>query len=148
MTVHSLRLRALLVGPERLVLGAVFFVAARLAGAHGTSALLAFVTGAFAIVFLALNDPRSRFGRQLQATSAPLPADAVLAPAWRHALAAAFPSTVGVSVLAAIAVAFEPALTSLLAGILAGLGVLALVSAFSLDPGLYVDPRAQAVFRK
>jgi len=57
------------------------------------------------------------------------------------------PSTVGVSVLAAVTLAFQPTLTALLAGILAGLGLAALLSAYGSDGRLYLDPRTRTVFR-
>lgn len=61
---------------------------------------------------------------------------------------AALPSTVGVSILAAVTLAFNPTLTALLAGILAGLGCAALFSAYSIDDRLYLEPRRRLVFRK
>jgi hypothetical protein len=55
---------------------------------------------------------------------------------------------VGVSVLAAIALAFQPTLTGLLAGILGGLGLAALLAVHRTDDRLYLDPRSRLVFRK
>jgi hypothetical protein len=147
MTVQSLRLRLLLVGPLRLVLSGCWLVAARAAGATGGGALIAFAAGAFGVAFLAANDPRARL-RGGPAQPAELPAGAVVAPAWLHAAHAAFPSTVGVSVLAGVALAFRPELTALLAGILAGLGLAALLAAQRTDAGLYLDPRRRVLFRK
>ena len=147
MTVESLRLRLLLVGPLRLVLSGAFLVAARAAGATSRPALLAFVGGAFGVAFLAWSDPRARF---LRASREPveLPADARVAPAWLHAVHASLPSTAGVSFLAAVALVFQPTLTALLAGVLAGLGVAALGVAYGIDSRLYLDPRTRAVFRR
>ena len=147
MTVESLRLRLLLVGPLRLVLSGAFLVAARAAGATSRPALLAFVGGAFGVAFLAWSDSRARF---LRASREPveLPADARVAPAWLHAVHASLPSTAGVSLLAAVALVFQPTLTALLAGVLAGLGVAALVAAYGIDSRLYLDPRTRAVFRR
>ena len=147
MTVESLRLRLLLVGPLRLVLSGAFLVAARAAGATSRPALLAFVGGAFGVAFLAWSDPRARF---LRASREPveLPADARVAPAWLHAVHASLPSTAGVSLLAAVALVFQPTLTALLAGVLAGLGVAALGAAYGIDSRLYLDPRTRAVFRR
>jgi hypothetical protein len=147
MTVQSLRLRLLLIGPVRLVLSVTGFAAARAAGAPGGGAVVAFMAGAFVTAFFALNDPRARF-RPAPKEPAELPADASVAPAWKHAVHAALPSTVGVSALAAVTVAFQPTLTALLAGILAGLGLTALLRAYSIDIGLYFDPRTGTVFRK
>ena len=109
MTVHSLRTRTLLVIPIRLVLGVSWLVGARLAGARGGPALLAFVVGALGIAFLIFNDPRSRFV-QAEVDPLALPPGAPVAPRWRQALAATLPSTVGVSLLAAIALATRPIL--------------------------------------
>ena len=147
MTVESLRLRLLLVGPLRLVLSGAFLVAARAAGATSRPALLAFVGGAFGVAFLAWSDPRARF---LRASREPveLPADARVASAWLHAVHASLPSTAGVSFLAAVALVFQPTLTALLAGVLAGLGVAALGVAYGIDSRLYLDPRTRAVFRR
>lgn len=147
MTVESLRLRLLLVAPLRLVLGGLFLAAARTAGAATGPALLAFAAGAFGLAFLASNDPRARF-RGASGEPAELPGDASVAPAWIHALHAALPSTVGVSILAGIALAFQPTLAALLAGVLAGLGLAALLGAYGIDSRLYLDRRTRVVFRK
>lgn len=147
MTVESLRLRLLLIAPLRLVLSLVWLGAARAVGAANGAALLAFAAGAFGTVFLASNDPRARFRRD-GGDPVQLPDDARVAPAWLHAAHAAFPSTVGVSVLAAVALAFQPELTALLAGVLAGLGLAALLVAYRTDGRLYLDPRRRVVFRK
>ena len=102
---------------------------------------------AFNFAFFAWTDPRARF---LPASAEPtaLPADANVAPAWLHAVHASLPSTVGVSILAAVALAVQPTLTALLAGVLAGLGIAALVAAYGIDSRLYLDPRTRAVFRR
>jgi hypothetical protein len=72
-----------------------------------------------------------------------------VAPAWLHAVHAALPGTVGVSILAAATLAFRPTLTALLAGILGGLGGAALLVLFrGMDERLYVDPRRGVLFRK
>lgn len=147
MTVESVRLRLLLVAPLRLLLSIVFLAAARAAGGTSGATLLAFAAGAFAMAFLVPNDPRARF-RKAPGEPAELPADASVAPAWLHALHASLPSTVGVAILAAITLAFQPTLTALLAGILAGLGLAAAFRAYAIDGGLYVDPHGGELFRK
>ncbi len=58
----------------------------------------------------------------------PLPDGARPAPLLRAVVSGMLPSTVGVAVLAAAALAFEPILAAVLAGILAGMGIVALVS--------------------
>jgi uncharacterized membrane-anchored protein YitT (DUF2179 family) len=146
VTVESVRLRLLLVAPLRLVLGILFLVAARTVGGASGAILVAFAVGAFAMAFLVPNDPRARF-RQGPGKLADLPPDAVVAPAWLHALHAALPSTVGVSILAAITLTFAPTLAALLAGILVGLGLAAAFRVYGMDGAFYVDPRTGSVFR-
>ena len=146
MTLHSLRDRALYVTPIRVVLGAVWLVAARIAGSPGTGALLAFAGGAFVIVFTLFNDPRSRFLRRGEAKDAP--ADVLVAGRVRQALHATLPSTVGVSALAAVSLAFQPTLAALLGGISTGLGIAGALYALRADPTLYVEPRSGVVYRR
>jgi hypothetical protein len=143
---HSLRDRALYVTPIRVVLGAVWLLAARLAGAPGTGALLAFAGGAFVIVFTLFNDPRSRFLRRGDAREAP--EGAVVASRLRQALHATLPSTAGVSALAAVSLAFEPVLSAFLGGVSAGLGIAGALYAVRADPSLFVEPRSGVVYRR
>jgi hypothetical protein len=144
--VQSVRLRLILVGPLRLVLAIVFLGASRVAGATSAAALLGFGIGCVLIVFLMFNDPRARFRRESEAR--PLPSNARVAPAWMHAAHAAFPSTLGLSVLAGVALIGHPTLAALLGGVLAGLGVAALISLYHVDPALYVDTRSGVIFRR
>jgi hypothetical protein len=146
VTLHSLRDRALLVTPIRLLLGLLWLVAARVAGAPGTGAVLAFGGGAFLIVFSLFNDPRARFVRQEDPR--PAPAETAVASPLRQALGATVPSTVGVSALAAVALVPQPTLAAFLGGISAGLGVAGALSAFRADPTLYVEPRSGVVYRR
>ncbi len=146
-TLHSLRTRTLLIAPIRLALGGVWLVVARVAGSASTPAVIAFVVGAFGITFLAFTDPRARFAHG-EVEPLPAPADVVLAPWWRQALAASLPSTVGVTVLAAVAAFPEPTLTALLGGVSAGLGIAALITLPRIEPGLLVDPRSHVVYRR
>lgn len=147
MLVESVRLRLALIAPLRLALSAVWLVAARADGAPSAATLIALAAGAFASAFLVTNDPFARF-RKAPDKVAELPVGSSVAPAWRHVVHAALPSTVGVSVLAAIALLFQPALTALLAGLLAGMGVASLVAVYGMDGRLYLDPRTGGVFRK
>jgi len=146
MRLHSLRDRALYVAPIRVALGAVWLVAARLAGSPATGALLAFAGGAFAIVFTLFNDPRSRFLSRGEAKEAP--GDVAVASRVRQALHATLPSTAGVSVLAAVSLAFQPTLSALLGGISAGLGIAGALYALRADPALYVEPKSGVVYRR
>jgi hypothetical protein len=147
VTLHSLRDRTLGVIPIRVALGVLLLVAARVAGAANTPALLAFVTGVVAITFLLYNDPRARFVRP-QGEPAEAPSDAQIAPRWRQALAATLPSTVGLTVLALVTMLPQPTLAALLAGVCAGLGVAAALSLPRIDPTLYVDPRSRRIYRR
>jgi hypothetical protein len=147
VTVESVRLRLLLVAPLRFVLGGALFATARAVGAAGGPAYLAFAGGLVAMVFLLSQDPRASFQRSADPPT-PLPDQAEVAPAWLHAVHAAFPSTVGVSVLGAISLGFEPVAAALLAGLLVGLGVTAALRAYLIDPGLYFDPGSDSLFRR
>jgi|SRR5581483_1357244 len=145
-TLHSVRGRSLYVTPIRLLLGVAWLVAGRAAGAPATAAVLAFVGGAALTCFTLLNDPRARFRAQLEPQ--PVPADVSIASPVRQALAATIPSTLGVSVLAALALAAQPTLTAVLGGISAGLGVAGALSALATDPDLLFDPRRKALYRR
>jgi uncharacterized membrane-anchored protein YitT (DUF2179 family) len=147
VTVESIRLRLLLIAPVRLVLGLFWLVAARAAGGASAPTWLAFWAGAIVMAFLVLNDPRARFQRAARDPEE-LPADAAVAPAWLHVFHAALPSTVGVTVFAAVTLSFDQTLTALLGGFLAGLGVAALMRAYSVEGGLYLEPRTGSVFRR
>ena len=95
----------------RVALGLTWVVAARIAGASSAAAWLAFAIGVFAIAFVYFNDPRARF-------LPPRPPNAQPVALWRTL----FPSTIGISVLAAIAVGLQPVLAACLGGVSAGLG--------------------------
>jgi hypothetical protein len=144
--VQQVQLRLKLIGPVRLVLGVGWLVAALVAGAPHKPGLIGFGVGAFWIVFLAFNDPRSRFRRD--PVPIPLPPNARVSPAWMHLVRAAYPSTLGVSVLALVSLFGRATLTALLAGILAGLGIGALLSLRRIEPNIYVDPRGRVLYRK
>ena len=117
----------LLVAPIRLGLGALGLVGARLAGLDGERALITFAFGAGVMMVTALGDPRARVLAP-RAEPEPVPAEAAYASRLEVAARAVFPSTVGVAVLTGVALAFEPLLASVLAGLLAGMGLAALVS--------------------
>jgi hypothetical protein len=61
---------------------------------------------------------------------------------------ATLPSTVGVSALAVVSLAFQPILSALLGGISVGLGIAGALYALRADPGLYVEPRSGVVYRR
>ncbi|HEY2326194.1 MAG TPA: hypothetical protein VGH52_01780 [Gaiellaceae bacterium] len=147
MTLHSLRGHSLYVAPIRVALGLVWVVAARIAGASSTSVWLAAATAVFAMVFLYFNDPRARFLPR-RGEVQPFPEDGVIASPAQQAFRALFPSTIGVSVLAAIAVVPRPVLAAFLGGISAGLGVAGVVGALRTAPDLYYDPRRGTLYRR
>jgi hypothetical protein len=143
---HSLRDRALLVAPIRIGLGLVWIAAAIPAGAGRGPALLAAASSAFITVFIAFNDPRSRFRGAPEIK--PLPPDAQVAPWFEQAWRAMLPSTVGVSVLAAISLYPQPILSAFLGGVSIGLGAAGVLAGALQDPALYLDPRAGTIYRR
>lgn len=142
---HSLRNHALYVAPIRIGLGALWLEVAHLAGVGSASTLLACGGGVFVVVFIGLNDPRMAFAGMPEPS--PVPPDAVYATPLQQALAATIPSTLGLTVLAALALAWEPILTALLGAITAGLGIAGILRAFALDSTLWWD-RAGGVYRR
>lgn len=142
---HSLRGAALYVAPIRVGLGALWLAVAHLAGVTTSSTLLACGGGVFVVAFVAFNDPRMNFASAAEV--APAPPEAIYATPVEQALAATMPSTVGLTVLAALSVAWAPILTTLLGALTAGLGVAGLLRAFRLDPGLWWD-RDGSVYRR
>jgi hypothetical protein len=142
---HSRRGHALYVAPIRIGLGALWLTVAHLAGITTASTLLACGGGVFVIAFVAFNDPRMGFASSVE--EAPVPAGAVYASPLEQALAATIPSTLGLTVLAALAVAWAPMLTALLGALTAGLGVAGLLRAVRLDPTLWWD-RAGGHYRR
>jgi hypothetical protein len=107
----------------RLLLGALLLIAAVISGADPNTALLAFVVGAAIVAFAALTDRRSLLlGAEKEPD--PLPADAVVESELRTVARAAYPSTIGLFVLAVVALAADQdALGALLGGADAGLGI-------------------------
>ena len=115
------------VAPIRLAAGALGLVAARAAGASAGQALVAFAVGTLGFAFAALADPRRRFFAPREEPR-PAPAGAQYESRLEAAAGAIFPSTVGVALLAAVALARAPTLSALLAGGIAGMGVAAVLS--------------------
>lgn len=113
--------------PVRIGLGLVGLSLASSFAPDRGPALIGFALGTIGLTVAALADPRSRFF-QARTPPRPLPDDALHASNWQMTRAKLFPSTVGVSLLAAAALAFEPVLAAILAGALAGMGVASLVT--------------------
>jgi hypothetical protein len=132
--VYSVSRQLALLAPARLVLGLAGLGASLAVADRGGPVGGAFTLGAFAAAFLLATD--RRFVRRRLEEPARLPPTAVLVPPVNAAVYGLFPSTVGVSVLAAISLAFEPVLAGLLAGVLGGMGIVsgaALVSILATE---------------
>jgi hypothetical protein len=132
LRLQSLPRRALVIAPIRLALACIGLVAAIVAGSREAGALLAFGGATMATLLLVIADPRARFF-QIPESPPEAPADASEDGLGRLALSAAFPSTIGVAALLAVTLAAEPTLAAVMAGILAGLGLAALVGAYELQ---------------
>jgi len=117
---------ALLVGPIRILLGAVGLGVARLGAAPAGSAGLAFTTAAAGMAIVVLKDPRRRFFERTEVE--PLPKSALFRNRVQAVASALYPSSLGLAVLVGIALGLgSDMLGVLLSGLLAGLGVAALV---------------------
>ncbi|TMM07798.1 MAG: hypothetical protein E6G02_00725 [Actinobacteria bacterium] len=124
---------ALLVTPVRIALGCTVLIAARVAGAGSTAAALAFASLAGGTLFVIVNDPRRRFWRSRRGAPLPAPDDAHYLSRAELVRSAIFPSTVGVTVLAAVAIVIgRDTLAAGLAGVLAGMGLASLAAGVDL----------------
>jgi len=124
---------ALLVTPLRIALGCGVLVAARVAGAASTPAALAFGTLAGGTLFVILHDPRRRIWRSRGGAPLPVPLGARFLTRTELVRAAVFPSTVGVTALAAAAIALDnDTLAAGFGGVLAGMGLASLAVAAEL----------------
>jgi hypothetical protein len=126
------RAQALLIGLLRLALaaGAVAVVVVR--GVDLRVALELCALGAGLLVFAVLAGSRRRGERGRLDEAALLVGPASVVSHARALARATYPSTIGLTATTAIALAARPPLAALLAGILAGLGALALVAAAEL----------------
>lgn len=126
--------------PIRLGLGFVFLAAARLFGVSaGTSARL-FGFGAFIFALAMLTSRRRRRFWRRAAEATPIDAAAPIG-GWVSTISRSmFPSTLTVAALTALSLPFNPELAALLAGVLAGMGVVGLV--FAVELVLWEDARA------
>jgi hypothetical protein len=128
---QSLRRRALGVLVVRGALAGLGVVAAVVAGASRTSALLACGGSAVVLLAAAFGDPRSRL-HQVPDDPPDAPAGALEDGVARCALAASLPSTIGVAAILVVSLFFEPTLAAVMAGILAGLGAAAAIGSGAL----------------
>ena len=107
--------------PIRLACGLFVLGLSLAVGERPRVGLVAFVLGAFAAGALLTGDPRRR--RRRWPSPEPLPAGAE-AESWRSVVrAGVYPSSVGVTALGLVALAFRPTLAALLGGVLAGMAI-------------------------
>jgi hypothetical protein len=122
--VVRLALRARVLAAIRGGLSALGAVAAVLVGANTDSAYLGWAVGALLVSIILAGDRRGR----LTMPPEPLPREAE-PESWADiARTDVFPSTVGVATLTLVALAFNPVLAGLLAGILGGMALMTIVS--------------------
>lgn len=125
-TVYRVAPQRLVLSSVRLALAAAGFVASVVAGAGGDAAGVGVALGAGVACLALLTDRRwLLLGRP---SFAPLPGDARREPLSRSVWSGMLPSTAGVAALGVVSLAFEPILASVLAGILAGMGIVSLAS--------------------
>ena len=120
------RAHALLIVPVRLALALAGLAGARLRGVSPGSSVELFGFAAGLTLFMLLASRRRRLFWHHVADAVPL--DPVVPVAgWAQTVAAAtYPSTIGLTILTAIALPIDAELAAFLAGILAGLGLSAL----------------------
>jgi hypothetical protein len=100
--------------------------AAIAAGATHHAAAIGCLLGAVAGAVFVLTDARGRL------LKLPAPAAVRTDPWWIVAAKGTYPSTLGLTLLAAIALAFSPVLAAVLAGVIGGLGVAGILAAVAL----------------
>ena len=129
----EVRAQALLIGALRIGLAVVGLALARARGLEAGPATGLFLFGCvgFLLALLASRG-RHRGASRDSGAEGPPPPDAVIEPLWRSLLEAAFPSTVGVTILTAISLGLNTSLAAVLAGMLAGLGLAALHAALQV----------------
>jgi len=153
MTLARISRQALLISPIRIGLGLAGLVVSLALGEDATPALLAFAIGTFGMAFAVVADRRGGIFAP-RSEPEPVPADAALESPLELVRHAVLPSTVGVSVLAAIAFAAgQNGLGALLAGALAGMGLASLAYGTALawrerteGSALYLDRRGGRLY--
>lgn len=118
--------RLLVLTAIRLALGLAGLAGARVAGADSGPAWAAFAFGAGVSAVLLIGDRRGALRSSV--APEPVPLGAGRTPLLRAAAAGLFPSTIGVSALAAVALAADPVLAALLAGVLGGMALAGVAS--------------------
>jgi hypothetical protein len=147
------RAQALLIASLRLALAAGGVIASVARGLEPGPAAGLVAFGAGLVLFSVYAGGRPQRSALRFADAAPAPEGARIESRARALARATYPSTVGLTVLIAIALWPRPELAAFLAGILAGLGVMALVGALRLSAWerarqarLFVDVATERVF--
>ena len=120
------RAQMLLIGILRVGLATAGLAASIALGARAGAAAALFVAGALVVLVAIVSGRRGRLVWQRLAEAERLAPSTRPEPRGRSLARATYPSTIGLTVLIAIALWPEPALAALLAGILAGIGGAAL----------------------
>ncbi|HEY6835543.1 MAG TPA: hypothetical protein VI142_03650 [Gaiellaceae bacterium] len=127
------RAQLLLIGMLRLVLAVAGLAAAIAAGERAGAAAALFAAGAVILLVAVMSSRRRRVVWTRLVEAEPLESEPKLEPRRLIVARAAYPSTIGLTVLIAMSLFLAPALAALLAGILAGLGAAALGFAAQLS---------------
>ena len=124
----SVSLRSLSIGPIRIALGVAGLIAVvTLTDLRLEVAVRQFFVGAIVFSFIAVASESRRAAAGWTSDPPPPPPNARYESAVRTALDAAFPSTVGVAVLMVAALFVDVRVSAILGGLLAGMGLAALV---------------------
>ena len=121
------RQQALLIAALRGLLAAAGVAAAMARGVQGGPAFGLVAFGAAIVLLSIYGGGRPARSAVRFANPEPAPADAHMQASWRGLAEAAYPSTIGLAVLTAIALWPQPPLAAFLAGILVGLASMSLV---------------------
>jgi hypothetical protein len=122
--------RQLALTAVRLSLGASALAGAFLAGVERAPGVAGFAFGAGTTTFMLLSDRRSLLLDW--PTPEPIPSDAEHERWHRYVAAGLFPSTIGVGMLAIVSLGFDPVLSAVLAGVLAGMGAAGAVGSLQI----------------
>jgi predicted permease len=126
------RSQALLIAAVRGALALAGLGATIARGLHPGAAVALLAAGAVVLLFAVYSGDRRQRSALKFASPDPVPAGAHLESRARALAQAAYPSTIGLAVLTAVALWPQPGLAALLAGILAGLAVMSLIGAARL----------------
>jgi hypothetical protein len=147
------REQALLIAGLRFALALAGAVAAAARGVDRGAVLGLLAFGAFAVLLAVYGGDRRRRSARKFESPEPVPPAARFAGRARTLGHAAYPSTIGLTVLVAIALWPQPGLAAILAGILAGLGAMSLIglarlSGWERERGtrIYVAPDTDTVY--